>query len=57
VVDQIPVQRQGSACTGSSMSSSTNPPSEPPGLLPTMPSSLPPSPSVPFSLLLAGVTP
>ncbi|XP_035816494.1 cupin, RmlC-type isoform X2 [Zea mays] len=57
VVDQIPVQRQGSACTGSSMSSSTNPPSEPPGLLPTTPSSLPPSPYVPFSLLLAGVTP
>jgi hypothetical protein len=50
VVEQNTVWRQGSTCTGTSPSSSTDVPSEP--LAP--PSSSPPSPAVPSSLLLGG---
>jgi hypothetical protein len=47
VVEQNPVRRQGSACTGTSSPSSTDPPSEPHA----PPSYSPPSPFVPSSLL------
>jgi hypothetical protein len=50
VVERNPVRRQGSACTGTSMSSSADLPSGPPA----SPSSSPPSPNVPSSLFLAG---
>jgi hypothetical protein len=50
VMEQDPMRRQGSVCTDASMPSSVDLPSEPPAL----PSSLPPSPYVPSSLLLAG---
>jgi hypothetical protein len=54
VVEQDPVRSQGSACTGGTyMPSSTDPPSEPLALPPTLPSSSPPSPYIPSSLLLA----
>jgi hypothetical protein len=44
------MRRQGSACTGTSLSSFDYPPREPPA----PPSSLLPSPYVPSSLLLVG---
>jgi hypothetical protein len=49
VVEQNPVRRQGSTCTGTSPPSSVDLPIGPPAL----PSSSPPSPFVPSSLLLA----
>jgi hypothetical protein len=53
VVEQNHVWRQGSACTGTSLPSSTDLPSGPPTLPPAPLSSSPPSPAVPYSLLLA----
>jgi hypothetical protein len=50
VVEQNLVWRQGSTCTGTSLPSSTDLPSEPPA----PPSSSPPSHVVPSSLLLDG---
>jgi hypothetical protein len=49
VVEQNLMRRQGSSCIGTSASSSADLRSEPPA----SPSSSPPSPSVPSSLLLA----
>jgi hypothetical protein len=54
VVEQNPVRRQGSTCTVTSLPSSADLPIEPPSPPPASPSSLPPSPSVLSSLLLAG---
>jgi hypothetical protein len=50
VVERSPVRRQGSACTGTSPTSSDDLPGEPPA----PPSSSPPSRDVPSSLLLVG---
>jgi hypothetical protein len=54
VVEQNLVRRQGSTCTRTSPPFSVDPPSEPLALLPAPPSSSPPCPSVPSSLLLVG---
>jgi hypothetical protein len=56
VVEENHVRRQGSTCTGTSLPSSADPPSESPAPPPAPPSSSssPPSPSVPYSLRLAG---
>jgi hypothetical protein len=50
VVERNPAWHQGSACTGTSPSSSV----DLPGGHPAPPSSSPPSPDVPSSLFLAG---
>jgi hypothetical protein len=54
VVEQDPMQRQGSAYTKTSLPSYTDLPSEPPTPPPAPSSSSPPYPYVPSSLLLAG---
>jgi hypothetical protein len=54
VVERNSVQRQGSACIGTSPPFSANLPGEPPAPPPAPPSSLPPSRDVPSSLPLAG---
>jgi hypothetical protein len=54
VAEQNPVRRQGSACIGTSLPSSTDLRGEPPAPPPAPPSSSPPSRDVPSSLLLAG---
>jgi hypothetical protein len=47
------MRRQGSACTGTSLPAFVDLPIGSPALPPTPPSSSPPSPVVPYSLLLA----
>jgi hypothetical protein len=54
VVELHPLQRQESACTKPSLSSSTDRPSEPSALPPALPSSLPTTTQVASSLLLDG---